>query len=157
MRLNALRFSSLLFVALTLGLAFAHVLEIPGKFRLSGPEWLTVQQHLYIAFGSVGGIVEVAAIVLTWLVLMSTPRGRAARWWTALAATCATVGLADWALVVSPMNTVLNAWTAQSIPADWTAVRARWEIGHAIQAALFAGAFGALVAGLLGERGESRR
>jgi hypothetical protein len=48
------------------------------------------------------------------------------------------VGLIDWALVVRPMNGVLNGWTADRIPPEWRSVRNRWEIGHAIQAGLFA-------------------
>ena len=46
---------SLIFVVLTLGLTFAHVLEITGKLRLDARDWLTVQQNLYVAFGPVGG------------------------------------------------------------------------------------------------------
>jgi hypothetical protein len=52
-----------------------------------------------------------------------------------------TVALIDWALVVNPMNGVLDAWTAATMPPDWVRVRNRWELGHAIQAALFAAAF----------------
>jgi hypothetical protein len=43
------------------------------------------------------------------------------------------------------MNTVLSAWTPESIPAGWTDVRSRWELGHAMQAALFLFAFISLV------------
>src|SRR5687767_1323749 len=40
MALKALRFVDLFLVALVLGLSFCHVMEIPGKLRLAGPEWL---------------------------------------------------------------------------------------------------------------------
>jgi hypothetical protein len=43
MILNATRFLSLLLVALTLGMTFCHVMEIPGKLRLDGATWLIVQ------------------------------------------------------------------------------------------------------------------
>ena len=43
-------------------------------------------------------------------------------------------------------------WTPQSLPADWVHVRNRWEIGHAIQAALFAFGFVALAAAVLVEK-----
>ena len=49
MILKIVRFLNLLLVALTLGLTFCHVMEIPGKLRLSGAAWLTVQHNLYIA------------------------------------------------------------------------------------------------------------
>jgi hypothetical protein len=38
--------ASRVFVALTLGLAFAHMLEFPGKLQLGPRDWLMVQQHL---------------------------------------------------------------------------------------------------------------
>src|SRR3954447_3865402 len=40
MVLKVLRFVSLFLMALTLGLTFCHVMEIAGKLRLSGAEWL---------------------------------------------------------------------------------------------------------------------
>jgi hypothetical protein len=63
---------SRLLVALTLGLAFAHVLEFFGKQRPSARDWLMVQQHLYVAFGAVGGPIELAAIALTWTAWLVT-------------------------------------------------------------------------------------
>jgi hypothetical protein len=136
---------SLIFVGLTLGLTFAHVLEIAGKLRLGAGDWLTVQQNLYVAFGPIGGTCEVLAIVFTWLtVWQRRPRTTAARC-TWVAAIAASVGLIAWAVVVAPMNTVLSSWTPASIPSDWTRVRDRWELGHAVQAVLYATAFVALV------------
>ena len=144
-RRHVTQFLSLVGVGLTLGLAFAHVLEVIGKLRLDGPQWLTVQQNLYVAFGPVGGSIEVLGIVFTWLAAYEHHRRSRARHLTMLAAAVASAGLVEWALVVSPMNSVLNAWTAASLPVEWTAVRNRWEIGHAIQAGFFTVAFAALI------------
>ena len=44
--------------------------------------------------------------------------------------------LACWALVVQPMNVVMAGWTPGAVPADFEAVRARWEDGHVIVAML---------------------
>ena len=120
------------------------MLEIVGKLRLDRREWLTVQQNLYAAFGPVGGACEVLAIALTWLSLRQRPPRSRERRLTLMAAIATSVGLITWATVVSPMNTVLSAWTRESVPAEWTAVRNRWETGHAAQCALFAFAFIAL-------------
>jgi hypothetical protein len=74
-------FVSLLLTALLLGTTFAHVLEISAKRRMDGALWTTLQQRLYRAFATVGGAVEIGAIlttaVLTWLV-QGRPRGLAA-------------------------------------------------------------------------------
>lgn len=154
MGLKTARFLNLFLVALTLGLAFCHVLEIPGKLRLDGAAWLTVQHNLYVAFGVIGAAIEVLAILLTWVVLVLVRRRRPAFAWTLGAAVCVTAGLAVWAGVVAPVNTALNGWTPETLPADWTAYRNRWEIGHALHAALFGAGFSALVIALLGETPE---
>ncbi|MFZ5790870.1 MAG: hypothetical protein ACOY3L_09245 [Pseudomonadota bacterium] len=149
--LDLVRFFSLLFVALTLGLVFSHVMELPGKLRLDGADWLTVQHNLYVAFGVVGAAIEVLAIVLVWL-LVFLVRARKPAWrWTLIAALCVSAGLGVWFWLVSPMNAALNAWTPETLPPDWTRYRDQWEIGHAIHAALFGLGFGALVIALLGE------
>ena len=151
MALKIIRYLSLLLVALTLGMTFAHVMEIPGKLRLEGASWLTVQHNLYVAFGVVGAAIEVLAIVLTWLLVLMVRRRRPAVWWTLAAALCVSAGLADWFLLVAPMNAALSGWTPETLPADWTRYRDQWEIGHAIHAGFFALGFSALVLALLAE------
>ena len=59
-------FLSLLFTPLALGTAFSHVLEMPGKRRLSPMVWLAVQQTLFTSFGRALGIIESAAFLATW-------------------------------------------------------------------------------------------
>src|SRR5712664_3610682 len=58
-------FLGLLLTALGLGPAFSHVLEMPGKRRLSPTVWLAVQQTLFTSFGRTLGIVESAAFLAT--------------------------------------------------------------------------------------------
>jgi hypothetical protein len=135
---------NLMFVALTFGFTSAHVLEIVGKLRLEARDWLTVQQNLYVAFGPIGGGCEVLAIMFTWLTVSQRPRGSKGARHSWIAAIAASVGLATWAVIVAPMNTVLRSWTPESRPSDWTRVRDRWEIGHATQTMLYAIAFVAL-------------
>ena len=48
MSLRVVRLLNLVFVMADFGLVFAHALEIPGKLRFTGVQWLTVQQNLYI-------------------------------------------------------------------------------------------------------------
>ncbi|MFL5289029.1 MAG: hypothetical protein ACJ8AW_50765 [Rhodopila sp.] len=139
--MRALRFATLLGMTLILGLAFAHVMELPGKLRLAGPDWLTVQHNLYIGFGSFAAVVEPLTILLAWILAIRL-RSYGMDYMLALgAALCVTAGLIVWALVVSPVNGALNGWTVASLPTDWPAYRNRWEIGHAIHALLFGAAF----------------
>jgi hypothetical protein len=150
MLLKIVRFLSLLLVALILGLTFCHVMEIPGKLRLAGAEWLTVQHNLYIAFGPPAGApIEISSIALTWLlVFMTRSRGRAFGW-TLGAAVGVTAGLAVWFALVAPMNAALNGWTPATLPSDWRSYRNQWELGHAIHCVLFLLAFSALVIAIL--------
>jgi len=152
MAVKILRFVGLLSVTLIFGLAFCHVMEIPGKLRLNGTEWLSVQQNLYVAFGfPLGAAIEILSIVLTWVLVFQVRLRRPAFYWTLAAAISVTAGLAAWFALVAPMNAVFGAWTADAIPADWTRIRDRWEIGHAVHAVLFALGFTSLVVAILAE------
>lgn len=156
--LKTLRFVNLLLVVLIFGLTWAHVMEIVGKLRLTGPQWLTVQHNLYIAFGApVGASIELAAIGTSWWLVWLVRRRHPARAWTLAAALCTSLGLAVWFWLVAPMNAIIAGWTAQTLAADWTAVRDRWETGQAIHALLFGLGFASLVAALLAETPARRK
>jgi hypothetical protein len=154
--LKATRFFSLLLVALTLGMTFCHVMEAPGKLRLDGATWLTVQHNLYVGFGTLGAAIELLAILLTWVVAVQVRHRRLALTWTVAAGLCVTAGLAVWFALVAPVNAALSDWTPATLPPDWHIYRDRWEIGHAIHAALFAIGFGALAIALLAETPADR-
>ncbi len=147
--LKAVRFLSLLCTTAALALTLCHVLEMRGKLALSGDVWLAVQHRLYGAFAWVGAIGEIGAIVFSiWLFVLLRGR-RPAGPLALLAALCSLAGLVSWFLIVAPLNEVIVASTAASLPADWQAVRLHWELGHALAAVLFAMAWTALVLGLL--------
>lgn len=76
--------------------------------------------------------------------------------WTLAGALLASAGLGVWFWLVAPMNAVLAAWTAASLPADWTSVRNSWEAGHAVHAMPFGLSFAALLAAALGETPRPR-
>jgi hypothetical protein len=137
---------SLLLTALLLGTTFAHVLEISAKRQMDGALWTTLQQRLYRAFATVGGTVEIGAILstaaLTWLV---PGKGRVA---AAAALGSLIVAFAGvWIGVVLPVNRVVLHWDTTRVPSDWSTWRRRWDRGHAMRFGLHLVAFG-LLAGL---------
>jgi hypothetical protein len=140
-RVKILRFISILLTALTLGLLFAHVLEIPGKLRFDGATWLTVQQNLYVGFGTIGAVIEIAAILAAWLVVLAAYRRGSPIGALLAAAIAASVGLGLWVALVAPVNDALSGWTPQTIPADWQSYRNQWELGHALHGLCFLLAF----------------
>jgi hypothetical protein len=85
------------------------------------------------------------------VVAVQVRRCRPAFAWTIAAGLCITAGLAVWFAVVAPVNAALSGWTPETLPADWSSFRDRWEIGHAVHAALFGLGFSALVIALLVE------
>ncbi|MBN9508867.1 MAG: DUF1772 domain-containing protein, partial [Alphaproteobacteria bacterium] len=143
--MRALHAAATLATLLIFALAFAHVAELPGKLRLDGAQWLMVQQHLYIAFGPIGAIVELLAVLLIWVLAWRTGWRQPGARRVIAAAVCVTVGLVAWALIVAPMNARISAMQPDAPAATWTAVRDRWELGHAVHAALFGAALALLL------------
>src|SRR5215831_6175436 len=102
--MRLLRFLVLLGIVLVFGLAFAHVVELPGKLQLSGADWLMVQQHLYIGFGALASVVEPLTIVLAWVLVFLLRRRKERFAPELIGALCVSAGLVQWALVVAPVN-----------------------------------------------------
>ncbi|NGM89934.1 DUF1772 domain-containing protein, partial [Parapusillimonas sp. SGNA-6] len=86
MFLRTWRWLTLMFVALSLAPALAHLLEMPAKLRYEGPLWLTISQTLYGAFGTVGGAFEAAAVFTTVVLVLLVRQRHPAFGWTLLAA-----------------------------------------------------------------------
>ena len=160
MSLRIVRLLNLVFVMADFGLMFAHVLEIPGKLRFTGPQWLTVQQNLYIGFGTFGAAAEVLAVATTWLLVYLARSRRPAFALTLSAAILMMVSFLTWFVFIDPINAVIAASTPETLPAQWTELRNRWETWHAIRAALSFTALDLLLWAILAEthqRGEIGR
>jgi len=132
------RLAALILAALSLGPSFAHLLEHPQRMAWPPQLWIaaTVSGGQYAWFGRVGTVIHPATILvlllLAWLSRESRPVFVAA----AASALFFGAALACWVLVVQPMNVVMAGWRPGTIPSDFEAVRARWEEGHVIVAAL---------------------
>src|SRR4030095_5237983 len=131
MNVTLLRFSSILFPALALVPAAAHVLELPNKIALSLPEYLIVQQ-IYRGWAYVGVIV-VAALLSTAALTFAT-RGQGAAFGAALIAfLCLAATQVIFWMFTFPVNQLTENWT--SAPGAWQQLRLRWEYSHAASAA----------------------
>ena len=143
--------------ALSLGPSFAHVLEAVPRLMVWSPElWreATVFNAQFEYFAIVGAPLDVGVIiVLAVLTFLLRRRKRAFR--LVLAATLLyAAALATWFLWVAPANAVLATWTQGPVPADFAAVRDRWEAGHMAVAVWKLLGFVALACGLLSIRRE---
>jgi len=133
-----------LVAALSLGPSFAHVLEALPRLTVWSPElWreATVFNGQFQLFATFGAPLDILAIVLP-AALAFTLRDRSSRTLAGAAAIAYAGALGLWFALVQPANVVLATWTPGPLPADFAAVRDRWEYGHMCVAA-------AKVAGLI--------
>lgn len=146
---RAVWFTALLLAALTMGLEFAHVLEWPQKAAFPGPLYTRLQETLYLWFGNIGAPLYLLTIALTvtlTILLRATPCQRVP---VRIAAVLETIALISFFAVIYPVNLQFPVSGEGGVPADWEALRVRWETGHAIGFVLFGAAFVLLLVPLI--------
>lgn len=140
--LNWIRLATLTLSALTLGLSFAHVLEMPAKLAYAPRVYVALQNSLYVSFGppGVGAFVEPGAILATGLLAYLVRHRRAAFWLTVGAASCLLLAFpVVFFLFTDPANAVFQG--AASVPPDFERYRIQWEYSHAARFVLHLAAF----------------
>jgi hypothetical protein len=155
MSLRALRFIVLLLVALSLGMSFAHVLEMPVRRSWDQSLWVatTVHGNLYRMFGpnGPGAWIDLAAVLTAVVLAYLVHADRRAFVLTAIGAGALVAAHATWWALVFPANLELAKWVEGPVPADWRQWRDRWEFGHATVCVLkFAGFVALLTSALPG-------
>ncbi len=150
-----LRLVSILLPALSLGLSFAHVLEMPPRLRWPAELWMatTTFGGLYWLLGRVGAAIDTGAIAAGFALAWTLRPGRVAFQFALLGAVLLAAALGLWAVLVAPANAAMAGWTPRMVPAEFAAVRDRWESGHAVVAGAKLGGFLSLLLGLLGREG----
>ena len=154
MLIKATRFVALLLAALTLGLGFCHLMQLPSRMGWDQYLWVgsTVQGGLYAMFGSVGAIIGIVAIVVLFiLAYLVREHGRPGFGLALAAAVFFAAAFALWWVLVYPANVELAKWVNGPVPADWTDTRARWEWGHASIAVIELLGFAALIWSVLAD------
>jgi hypothetical protein len=148
--LAAARFASLLFAALALAPALAHLLELPNKIGLPRDAYLTVQQ-IYRGWALLGVVIYGA--LLSSLVLAVMVRRRRREFAAALTGfACLAAAHAIFWIYTYPANQATRNWTV--LPETWMALRAQWEYSHAAGAVLNLAALVALIVACTGGRGS---
>lgn len=149
---RSLRFIATMSTALTMGMSFAHTLELPGKMKYDGKLWWHLSRTLYRPWWGRAGYVEGVALCsgpgLAYLVRHRRP---------ALPLTLGAVAcllLANpivFFRCVQPANTATLHTTPEELPSNWTELRNGWEYGHALRFALHLTALSALIVSVLVE------
>jgi len=151
MLLKAWRFITIMLAALSMGIAFCHLLEMPSKMTYTGALWLALLQTLYGAFGTIGGVIEIGAVVTAAVLVFLVRRRRPAFGWTLLGTLCLLAAHIAWWVWVAPVNATMVPLTPETLPAGWTALRNQWEYTHAARAILQILGLGALLFSILAE------
>jgi hypothetical protein len=144
-KLRTLYFLSLIFAALALGPALAHLLELPNKIGLSREDYRTVQQ-IYRGWALLGFVVFGALFSTLGLVFALKGRPRARRY-AVLALACIVGAQVIFWTFTYPANAATSNWTV--LPAEWADLRMRWELSHAAGALLNVGAMAFLISSVL--------
>ena len=133
MRFRRLRFVVLLLAALTLTMEAAHVLELPQKLGYEPALYSAVNSTMYRYFALIGGPLTILTL-LSGAALVVALRQQPGFWWTFAGVLAYFVAFGIWLAVVEPVNRTVAAAFAKdpgSLPQLWTALRGRWEYGHA--------------------------
>lgn len=131
------RYVSLLGTGLVAGGALATLVIELALRRLDGPGYVEVRQaeHAYIPW-YLGVILVPTLVAVVALVILARRAGSPALRPAAAALTMLVLALALSLAVNAPINLAQIGWNAQAPPADWAAIRDRWQIAHAIRTGL---------------------
>ena len=129
MFLRAWRFLTIIFVSLSMAMAFCHLLQLPPRMSYDSAQWVATQS-LYQLFGTVGAFIEVGALLSATVLLLAVWRRRPAFQWTLFGTVSLFVAYGAWAMFIAPVNAEIVTWMPDTIPADWTWWRSQWEHAH---------------------------
>src|SRR5687767_8422421 len=121
MKQATIQFVSVLFAALALAPALAHLLELPNKIGLASDDYLTVQQ-LYNGWALLG-IVVIGALLSTIALVFTVRKQHPRKFALAIMAFVCIAGTqAIFWMFTFPVNRQTSNWTM--LPENWMALRA---------------------------------
>jgi len=132
MTLRAFHFIAIVFAALALVPAGAHLFALPNKINMGQGQYFTAQS-IYSGWALLG-IVLIGALIANGALAFMIRDGTGPFMFALAAVLCFAASLVVFFIWVFPANQATNNWTA--VPADWRALRIRWEYGHAVSAIL---------------------
>ena len=151
MLLKIARLTTILFIALSMGPAICHFLEMPAKMSYDGSIWLMLHHTLYQNFGKLGAFFEVGAVLLSiWLTYL-VRRSPLPFFWTFIGAFCLVLAHAAFWLWIDPVNRIMISATEKTLPENWEVLRLQWEYTHSLRAVLETMALAAIVYSILAE------
>jgi hypothetical protein len=127
-----MQFLAIVFTALALVPAGAHLFELPNKIGLAEEEYFVVQS-IYRGW-ALFGIVLFGALAANLAAAILVRRQRTALWLAFLAFLLVAAGLVIFFTWTYPANQATSNWTI--VPENWQELRSQWEYAHATNAVL---------------------
>ncbi len=130
----------------------AHLFSLPNKISLTESDYFLVQS-LYRGWSFFGAVLICSLFANAALAIAL--RGQGTSFYLAAAAAfCIGLVLLIFLTVIYPVNQMTHNWTV--VPDNWTALRLRWETGHAIDAAIIFAALCCVTAAALTKKAAAR-
>ena len=126
------QFLAIVFTALALVPAGAHLFELPNKIGLAEDAYFVVQ-GIYRGW-ALFGIVLFGALGANLAVAIMVRRQRGSFWLALMAFLLVAATLAIFFTWTYPANQATSNWTV--VPANWQELRTQWEYAHATNAVL---------------------
>jgi Domain of unknown function (DUF1772) len=148
------RFVTLMLTALSAGMAFCHMMEMPSRLKYAPALWSRVTniEGTYRLFGpAVGASIEGGALSTAIFLSIFARKHRPAFALAWAGAACMAAAQVAWWLFVFPVNSQMVDWTPESLPENFTQLRDQWEYTHAARAILQIVGLGSLVLSVLAE------
>jgi hypothetical protein len=126
------QFLAIVFTALALVPAGAHLFELPNKIGLAEDAYFVVQ-NIYRGW-ALFGIVLFGALAANLALAIMVRRQRAPFWLALAGFLLVAATLAIFFTWTYPANQATSNWTV--VPANWQELRTQWEYAHAANAVL---------------------
>lgn len=117
---------------LSAGLSLSHVLEIPGKHRLTQMEFVHVQHNFYggyAIFGAIAWVFCSVAGLIAGFAFYKINKSLAVYYFIASGGFI--ICLIIFAFFLNKYNQMIASWST-IIPADWETIRNHWELCHTV-------------------------
>lgn len=126
---------------------------VPAQNRLDGSAYTTLEQGMNKVLTLLMPALMIISLVTGLGVLVGAFRERIRTRWLSLVGVASLVVMVISTLIINaPINSAIDTWNPDAPPADWQALRDRWEMGHALRSYVGLGGFLAALAAVLWER-----
>ena len=146
------QFISMVLVSLVTGVFWGTWFSLSRSIASITPATFLEVGHTMITNlgGPMSVLMPAACVSLALVMVLLYRRGRGTGFWlTTMALVLMLVAMAITLTVNVPIDGQIRGWTVDTLPADWMAIRDRWEFYHGLRTVISIVALGCLFAGAL--------